>query len=126
MKLSQRTEKERKRLGKRGERLAATHLKKKGMRILEKNYRTPVGEIDIIATHNEELIFVEVKTRTSTEFGWPEEAVTHSKQNTIRRVAWFYLRRFPDPKPSFRFDIISILEHPQTRKYDLHHLENAF
>ena len=126
MKLSKRTEKKRKRLGKRGERLAVKHLMKKGMRILEKNYRTPVGEVDIIATRDEELVFVEVKTRTSTEFGWPEEAVTPSKENTIRRVAWFYLRQFPDPKPPVRFDIISILEHPQTRKCDLHHLENAF
>ena len=126
MKISDRMERKRKRLGKKGERIAAGYLKKKGLRILEKNYSCEVGEVDLIAAQGDEIIFVEVKTRSSIEFGWPEDAVDKKKQKRIHRTAHYYLGHFSMPEPSIRFDIISILENPDTGKYDISHIVNAF
>lgn len=80
-------------LGKLGEDFAAGILEDRGFRILERNYRCPFGEIDIIAEKAGELIFVEVKTRATLRFGRPAEAVTQQKQRRIRRAAGFYMQR---------------------------------
>jgi len=94
-------------LGKWGEEVAAGHLQKRGMKILERNYRTPLGEIDLIARHKKTLIFVEVKTRRSDLFGAPQEAVGRHKQHQILRAAQWYLQNHPtDLQP--RFDVIAI------------------
>jgi len=77
-------------LGKDGEVLAANFLKQNGYKILETNYRCPFGEVDIVAQDGETLAFVEVKTRSSREFGLPQEAVGFRKINHIVNVANFY------------------------------------
>lgn len=109
--------------GDRGEALAIAHLKKKGYRIVERNYRSPVGEIDIIAEHRGTVVFVEVKARTPSTYGLPEEAVNRRKQQRIARAALLYLSRLKEEPPA-RFDIISV--HMLGPKAEIEHIENAF
>ena len=78
--------------GKKGEDIAAARLRKEGYRIIERNYRCIYGEIDIIAMHSGDIVFVEVKSRKSDEFGSPEEAVGITKQRKISKVALNYLQ----------------------------------
>ena len=82
-----------KNVGNAGEEFAARVLEDAGYVILETNYRTKIGEIDIIAVRDGVLHFIEVKTRSGDEFGYPADAVTDSKQNTIRRSADLYMSR---------------------------------
>ena len=77
-------------LGAKGEKLAVKYLKKQGCKILERNYRTPFGEADIIAQYGEEIAFIEVKTRESLRYGTPAEAVGVNKQRRYRKIAEFY------------------------------------
>ena len=82
-----------KNVGSAGEDFAARMLEEAGYTILERNYRTRVGEIDIIASSEGEIHFIEVKTRTGDRFGFPSDSVTESKQDTIRRAAEIYIGR---------------------------------
>lgn len=95
------------RISKEGEELARRFLKKKGYKIIEQNYKAPMGEIDIIAMDGKTLVFVEVKTRESLEFGQPFEAVNYIKRKKIEKVALSYLKRLKELPPS-RFDVLSI------------------
>lgn len=96
-------------LGKQGEELAARYLEQRGFTIVARNHRTPIGELDIIARDRRHLLFVEVKTRRSTRFGAPAEAVGAHKQRQILRAAQWYLAsaRYPDLQP--RFDVVSVI-----------------
>lgn len=95
-------------LGAWGEDQAVRYLKQQGIRILERNYRAPVGEIDIIARNRSHLIFVEVKTRRGIVFGTPQESVGVRKQHQIIRTAqWYLQRRKTILQP--RFDVVAIL-----------------
>jgi len=100
-----------KRLGKEAEDLAAQFLSKaKGYRILERNYRCPFGEVDIIAEDKGVLAFIEVKGRSSLRYGHPSEAVGSRKQRRILRVAAHYLqRRGLQGKVPVRFDVVCLL-----------------
>ena len=100
---------ERKKLGDRGEKIAAKLLRKQGYRIIEKNYHSRLGEIDIVAKEDESIVFVEVKTRCSTDFGLPEEALSYDKRRRLSKLALGYLahRRIEDT--NCRFDVVSIL-----------------
>ena len=97
-------------LGQRGEKQAVTFLKSKGYRILAKNYRNRFGEIDIIAQDGENLVFVEVKTRTNDNFGTPEEAVNTNKLKKIMMVASNFMQEqgLEDVQP--RFEVVSIVD----------------
>jgi putative endonuclease len=95
------------RLGQKGEELAVKFLKKKGYRIIRQNYKTPVGEIDIIAKDKDTIVFVEVKTRESMEFGYPFEAVNSTKRRKIANVAKLYIKKFKEI-PRCRFDVVSV------------------
>ncbi|MBU2488521.1 MAG: YraN family protein [Proteobacteria bacterium] len=101
---------ERKERGRRGEEAAASFLKKRGYQILEMNYRTRRGEIDIIALHKGVLAFVEVKTRTSAAFGSPKEAVGREKRRRISMAALEYLSRTRQTRSRARFDVVSVLD----------------
>ncbi len=94
--------------GSQGEILAQSYLKKLGFRIIDENYRTRWGEIDIIARDGKTIVFIEVKTRTQRMFGSPLQAVTAEKQRRIIRMAKIYLlkKRFQDIP--VRFDVIGI------------------
>jgi putative endonuclease len=90
-----------------GEDFAVTFLKNNGYKILKRNYRNKIGEIDIIAKTNDELVFVEVKTRGSDMFGTPAEAVTYHKKKKIVNTAKYYLLKNPTDM-NIRFDIIEV------------------
>ena len=106
--------------GKIGEKKAAEFLKKKGYKIIEVNYKTHYGEIDIIASKKRCIVFVEVKARESDAFGRPGEAVNYYKQQKIRKVATTYLKFNKKIDASCRFDVIEILGD------EINHIENAF
>lgn len=95
--------------GKIGEKIARDYLQKKGYKILEMNYYTQNGEIDIIAKENETIIFVEVKTRTSDKYGTPGEAINQIKKMHIEKSAAQYLFHKKLFKTTIRFDAIEIL-----------------
>lgn len=95
-----------------------------GYEILDRNYRSSWGEIDIIARQRDVLAFVEVKTRHSLKFGRPAAAVTREKQIRLRKTAWCYLRENQVFRYRSRFDIIEILD--LYGKISLNHLKNCF
>ncbi len=107
-----------------GERHAAKYLTAKGYRILTANYRCRYGEIDIVATKMNTIVFVEVKTRSSENYGKGIEAVNCVKQQRIRKVAMCYLTENNAQYGNFRFDVIDILISDGETK--LTHIENAF
>ncbi|HZJ76194.1 MAG TPA: YraN family protein, partial [Oscillospiraceae bacterium] len=79
------------RVGLIGEELAANYIRNKGYDVLERNYRTKLGELDIIAANQGIIIFIEVKTRTSSSYGRPSEAVNYKKQSTIQKLSQQYI-----------------------------------
>jgi putative endonuclease len=94
--------------GAQSESLAARLLKRRGYTILETNYRTPLGEIDIIARDRDTIVFVEVKARRSLGFGGPKWAVTPKKQRKISMVALYYLKTTRQSQAKARFDVVAI------------------
>jgi putative endonuclease len=96
------------RYGAESESLAAGVLRQRGYVILETNYRTPLGEIDIIARDKDTLVFVEVKARRSAHFGDPKWAVTPRKQRTLSMAALCYLKTTSQTRAKARFDVVSI------------------
>lgn len=114
------------RLGRSGENLAVHHLQKNGHKILFRNFRAPHGgEVDIVCRdkrHNE-LVFVEVKTRTSEDFGRPLDAVDRKKRRYILRGAMTWLRMLDMPDIVFRFDVVEVVISSPT---EVRHIENAF
>lgn len=94
--------------GDRAEALAARHLTAKGMRILARQFRTRYGEIDLIAKDGDEVVFVEVKARTTNDFGYPEESVTVTKLRKIMQCAAQYLRKQRWDDHPHRIDVIAI------------------
>lgn len=102
--------------GARGEQWAARYLRRHGYKILYRQFRTPNGEIDIVARHRDWLVFVEVKTRATEQFGSPADAVDRAKQLHITKVALDYLRLLHHPQISYRFDIVEVILPPDARK----------
>jgi putative endonuclease len=95
--------------GRKGERIACRYLLKQGYDILARRYRSHSGELDIIAYEGDTLVFVEVKTRSSAEFGEPWEFVDWHKQQTLRRTAEGFIADNDLGQYAYRFDIVSIL-----------------
>lgn len=112
-------------IGNRGEDLAAQFLEKKGWIILDRNYFFEKAEVDIVATDTRWIAFIEVKTRSDTYFGQPEDYVTPAKEANIKKAAeaWVYERKMETA--IFRFDIISIVDAPG-KKPEITHFEDAF
>jgi putative endonuclease len=111
-------------LGSKGEDLAIRFLRKKGYRIIKRNYKTFVGEIDIIARDGNTIVFVEVKTRTNNSFGYPFEAVNKKKRQKLKNLALLYLKSQVKESP-VRFDVLSILCTNGT-EMEIEHLKDAF
>lgn len=111
-------------LGRFGETKAAEYLFAQGYAILEKNVRTPYGEIDLIASKGSLTIFVEVKTRRSLAFGYPEESVTELKQERMVLSAHAYLQDHPELEREWQIDVISI-EVQNPKSYKVTHFPNA-
>src|SRR6476469_1559272 len=98
------------RLGARGEKLACAFLRRKGYRILYRNFRARHGgEIDVVCRDRDTLVFVEVKTRTREDFGRPFEAVNREQQQRIARGGLAWLRLLGDPDILFRFDVVEVV-----------------
>jgi len=115
---------EKKELGKKGEEIALRFLKKRGFRIIEKNYVCKMGEMDIIAREKDTLVFIEVKTRTSTMFGPPQLAVNSSKQRQLSKVALNYLKEKQLEDVKARFDVVAILLKQKGEEIEL--IKDAF
>jgi len=113
-----------KRIGNSGEELAADFLSKNGYKILTRNYRWARGEIDIVAEKDNMLIFVEVKTARSKNFGAPETWVTERKQQQVGMVASRYLQENEIVDKDCRFDVIAISA--TGKDWQIKHIENAF
>ncbi len=112
-------------IGKAGEDFAAGYLKRNGYQILERNYHSRFGEIDIIARYGVYIVFVEVKTRKHGAMVSPLESVTFLKQEKIRQTARFYLAAHQDGLQP-RFDIASVTETPGMHGFAIDYFENAF
>ncbi|MFA5316682.1 MAG: YraN family protein [Dehalococcoidales bacterium] len=108
-----------------GENIARDFLLRKGYQIISKNYRCPYGEIDIIARDDDCLVFVEVKTRTSLEFGHPEESITATKQVRLRQVALHYLQAYYDSPPDWRIDVVGIRLDQKAKPERIELIKNA-
>lgn len=114
----------RKELGKSGEQLAREYLRKKGYKILEHNYRTRYGEIDIIAQQDSSIVFIEVRTKRTPKFGPPQLSITKFKRNQITKSALAYIKENAISDQSCRFDVVAITFESSGTKID--HIENAF
>jgi putative endonuclease len=114
-----------KQIGAIGEKYAAEYLKSKHYEILQMNFRCRFGEIDIITKDKEKIVFVEVKTRRSTNYGKGMEAVGFHKQQKIKKVALYYLKKNAPKFSDIRFDVIDILIRKE-HVVKIEHVENAF
>lgn len=116
---------DRKEFGKFGEDIATKFLEHNGYRIIERNYHSIYGEIDIICKKNNQLIFIEVKARKSLKFGEPLEAVTEKKREKIIKTAYHFITKH-QLDLSIRFDIITIQYISKEKRYKFEHIKNAF
>ncbi len=111
-------------IGKEGEEKASKYLKRKGYKIIEENFKCREGEVDIIAKDkNTDLVFVEVKTRTTSKYGTPAEAVNQIKKEHIQKVARYYILKNKLINKAIRFDVIEILI---GKTCLIHHIKQAF
>jgi putative endonuclease len=111
--------------GQNGEAVALEHLKKNGYRILACNYRTPLGEIDIIARDKDTLVFAEVKARRSDRYGSPKYAITPHKKRKISMAALYYLKTAKLTHQKARFDVVSMRAH-RPDAWEIEIIKNAF
>ena len=107
-------------LGRKGERAVEQYLKKAGMQIVCRNFRTPFGEADLIAQDNDETVFVEVKTRSSNRYGSGAEAVTAQKRQRYYKIAQYYGLQSGE-EPNARFDVAEVNE-----ACEINYFKNAF
>ena len=108
-----------------GEKLAKDFLKKRGYHIKETNYRCPHGEIDIIARHKDYLVFIEVRTKRSLEFGSPEQSITPAKMERLRATAAHYQQSHDNLLPLWRIDVVAIELEPGGEPSRIELIENA-
>jgi len=115
----------RQRVGKRGETIAESFLHTKGLKTVERNARTPIGEIDLVLSQGDQLVFVEVKTRTNLEFGLPEESITAKKMVRMIRCAEYYIQHHPETSGFWRIDVVSIYGSAQDPSPEIEWFENV-
>jgi putative endonuclease len=115
----------RRNLGERGERIAASYLKRHGYEILDTNYRCQWGEVDLIARKDDSLVFVEVRTRTNESYGTPAESLTYVKQERLITTAQTYLQALDILPKEWRIDLVSITFSPASSDPHVEHLENV-
>lgn len=113
-------------LGKRGEEIAEKFLRNKGYDVIERNYRCSIGEIDIICINDNKLVFVEVRSRSTNNYGLPEESINFTKKKKIRAVALHFLQSQNRLIKEIQFDVIAIRFSKEGAIESLEHYENAF
>lgn len=96
--------------GRHREDLAEKHLRRNGYKIMTRNFRTPYGEIDIVARHKKVIVFIEVKARRTERYGPAQEAVTAAKQRKLSMAALAYLKRYYTVDTQARFDVVTIVD----------------
>lgn len=112
--------------GKKAEAEAAKLLKKSGMQIVTRNYRCPLGEIDIVAKDADVLVFVEVRSRSGTGYGLPQESIGGKKIFKIRRVAQHYIMINGHHHGGYRFDVVAVMLSNVGEITSIEHIRNAF
>lgn len=112
-------------LGRRGEDLAAAHLIASGLIIVERNWRCAQGEIDLVARDGDELVFVEVKTRSSMRYGHPLEAITATKLARLRRLAGQWCAQHPGSGDRIRIDAVAVIA-PVGGRVEVEHVRRVF
>jgi putative endonuclease len=117
-------------LGARGEQLAAEHLIRRGLRVLDRNWRSPSGELDLVLRDDatREIVAAEVKTRAGTAYGHPFEAITAAKLARLRRLAGEWCAAHPElagPRPRVRIDAVAVIA-PRDRPPVVEHLRGVF
>lgn len=112
-------------LGRWGENQAATYLEGRGYSILERNFRTPYGEIDLVVSKQDTVVFVEVKTRSSDSYGMPEEAITPAKSAHLLDAVHFYIEDHPTIEGAWRIDVIAVQRYIGDRPPQITHFRNA-
>jgi len=105
-------------LGRKGENLAASYLRNLGWEILERNYRTRLGEIDLVCRDRDSIVFVEVKTRTETDFARPDQSVTQHKQAKLRRLVEEYLVKHGQESADVRCDVLGVMLKGRRPEFD--------
>jgi putative endonuclease len=115
----------RRRFGDFGERVAASHLEAKGYEILERNWSTREGEIDLIASRGSDLVFVEVRSRQGRSFGLPEESITGRKASHVRAAAAAYTQLHPEAPANQRIDVVVLELDVKGRVMRVEQIENA-
>lgn len=113
-------------LGRRGEEEVVRYLTGQGYRLVKRNFCCPAGEIDIIAMDGKTLVFVEVRSRSSENFGLPQESVNWRKQAKLRLVARHYLAIIGGYRGQVRFDVLALKYGSRGRLEHLKHIQNAF
>jgi len=108
-----------------GEKLAKDFLKKRGYRIYETNYRCPEGEVDIVARHKDSLVFIEVRSKRSLQFGSPEESITPTKMERLRAVAAHYLQTHNNLPSLWRIDVAAVEIDQKGKPLRIEIIENA-
>jgi len=108
-----------------GEKLAKDFLKKRGYRIYETNYRCPEGEVDIVARHKDSLVFIEVRSKRSLEFGSPEESITPTKMERLRAVAAHYRQTHNNLPSLWRIDVVAVEIDRKGKPLRIEIIENA-
>jgi putative endonuclease len=111
--------------GQRGEAVAASFLRRKGFRILERNFLLRGGELDLICRKGSTLVFVEVRARANLAFGHPLESITAAKRRHLLRAALVYLKKNHWEEQPFRFDLVAILWDERGWPKEITHLENC-
>ena len=114
----------RKQVGNKGESLAEDYIKRKGYKIIQRNYRCRLGEIDIIAKDDDTIVFIEVRTKQNENFGSPQDSVTSTKMSKISKTALSFIQEKNLSGFSYRFDFIAITF--SQGKPNIEHIENAF
>jgi len=122
---------ERKELGKKGENYAKLYLQRKQFQIVEQNWKCRSGELDLIATYKNHLVFIEVRTRTKPatselQFGFAEESVNYRKQMKLQSLAQIYIHQKKLENINVRFDVIVVYVERDHQTFQLKHYENAF
>ena len=112
-------------LGRHGEQLATSYLEGKRYVIVERNWRCPLGEIDIVASIGDTIAFVEVKTRSGVDFGHPFEAITVQKLARLRRLAGAWCETHPGRYGGIRIDAIAVIA-PRSGPVSIDHLEGVY
>lgn len=112
-------------LGRAGEEAAAQYLKKNGYRLIKRNFNCRVGELDIVAMDGPCLVFVEVRTKSGSAFGLPQESITRKKKQKLRQTASVYLLASGLKDAAVRFDFIAVYLNSDGKSFKIEHIINA-